>query len=457
MKLTRRIPLFFSFLFSGLLATVLSVVYLLFANFRKTEFKDRLSEKARTTVKILLEVEVIDRQMLRTFDRNSINALYNEKTIVFDEGKKVIYSSIDDAVINWSKQDLDAIKARKELFRRNKGYDVLGIYYEYKGRDYYVLISAEDTYGIRKLAYLKMVLFGAFAASTVAIWLISFLLSKRTLRPLDLLRRQMQDVTSRNLTARVAEPAREDEIKALSRSFNQMLDRIDLAYKSQRDFTSNASHELRTPLSRIVMQLENLLAGESLRETSERVIKSVVQDTGQLSDIVTSLLFLSRAEEEQDEAHLQWSRLDEILFAAGAQLAKSCSDFRLHFEILPSEEETMTMEVGGDETLLGIALLNLLKNAYTYSDDHLIVCEVRQEAGLLLLSITNQGDTPDIEDTGLLFRPFSRGSNSHHHPGSGIGLSIVRRVLERYGIGIRYHIPAPRTNQVLLSFPTRRG
>jgi signal transduction histidine kinase len=364
----------------------------------------------------------------------------------------VIYSSIDDAVINWTHEELDAIKNHKEVFRSSREYDVLGMYYQYDDRDYYVFISAEDKYGNRKLRYLKFVLLGASVIGISAVWFIAFYLSKKTLKPLDRLRRQMLHITSKNLTARVQEPDQEDEIKALSQSFNQMLDRIDKAYKGQKDFTSNASHELRTPVARIVMQLENLL--QEKNNTEERkVLQSIAEDAYQLSDIVTSLLVLSKMEDSGEVSSFQAIRLDEVVFHVASQLSRIHPDFKLNFEIESSTANNLTLEVKGDETLLRIALLNLMKNAYFYSDNQLVRCYIGQDEGSLKLTITNSGDVPNVTDTTQLFQAFTRGSNSSRSQGSGIGLSIVRRILHHHNASIVYNLPNARTNQLIVTFP----
>lgn len=453
MKLARRFPLFFSFLFSAIIAIVMLVVYLLFANFRKIEFQDRLEEKVESTVKLLLEVKAIDRQLLRIIDSNSINRLYNEKTLIFDQQMRIIYSSIDDAVIRWSPADLDLLRQRKTLFRKYQGRDELGMHYSYEGQEYYALISAEDKYGNRKLNYLRLILLGAFLASTLAIWVISFSLSKKTLRPLNRLRRQMQDITSKNLAVRVQEPGRDDEIRELSSTFNQMLDRIDRAYESQKDFTTNASHELRTPLFRILSQLENLLHDSTLPPRIRPALGSMSEDLYQLSDIVTSLLLLSRTEEESGQYARRPLRLDEVLFSAADRLKKTFPDFRLKFNVDAESAAPLTMEVLGDETLLAIALTNLLRNAYSYSSDQGAACVLSQDEKEIVLRITNNGPTPQVGNPDDLFEMFVRGSNSAGATGSGIGLSIVKRILAAHGGSIRYEIPAAQQNRIVLRFP----
>src|SRR5579875_741472 len=274
MKLKYRFPLYFSLLFSLILAAAVIVVYYLFANFRKQEFIDRLSEKAETSFNLLIVVKEIDSSMFKIIDKNSINRLYHEETQIFNDSLRMIYSSLDTIPGGLTDQELRSVKEKKRVSKSEGKYDIVGLYYTYENKGYYVAITAEDRYGNRKLHYLKLLLISAFICGTGSVWLLSFYLSKLTLKPLDTLRHQIQEVNTKNLTARITEPERKDEIKALSHSFNQMLTRIDKAYQSQKDFTSNASHELRTPLAKIITQLENLLNEKNLTATNKTTLKS---------------------------------------------------------------------------------------------------------------------------------------------------------------------------------------
>jgi two-component system, OmpR family, sensor histidine kinase ArlS len=452
MLLKHRVPLFYSFLFSLVLATVMLTIYFLFSNFRRVDFKDRLATKAETTMKLLLEVKEVDDQLLKIIDKNSINKLYNEKTVIINDSLQLIYSSIDDAKIVWKAEDLKKLKQQKEIYRHNDEYELLGLYFNVAGRDFYTFISAEDKYGISKLNYLKFLLIFAFLISTTLVWLISFFLSKRTLQPLDQLRRQMQEVTSKNLLLRVHEPKRRDEIKALSESFNQMLDRIEKAYKSQKDFTSNASHELRTPIARIAMQLENLIIGKDLEGDVKMTLQSALEDSHQLSDIISSLLLLSQIEDAKGGTVFQNVRLDEVIFKIASRISQLHPDFKFQFDIENQTSEDLTMEVSGDETLLEIAILNLFINAYSYSNDQTVKCVLTQEKNILKLVVVNSGEVPVEADTAALFNTFTRGRNVKNKIGSGIGLSIVQRILQYHQATIVYKMPDSNTNEIVVSF-----
>lgn len=410
-----------------------------------------MTEKAQTTAKLLIEVKEIDYKMQKIIDSNSINKLYNENTQIYNEDKKLIYKSNDTLTLNWRKADFDQIKRKHSIFKKTTTNDILGLYYTFDKKGYYVLISATDTYD-NKLDYLKYLLFGAFIIGTSIVWILSFSLSKRALKPLDNFRRKIQEITDSNLKIRLSEAKEEDEINTLANSFNQMMDRIDNAYNRQKEFTGNASHELRTPVARITAQLENLLHRDGVDPVTKANLASISEDAFQLSEIVSSLVALADINSREHHFSFAKLRLDELVFTAVAGLSKIYPDFKLKFEIENNTGKETDLEIMGDEALLKMALLNLFKNAYIYSDNHAAECVIRQGKQDITLLITNTGDVPEVEDTTTLFTTFYRGSNIKYISGSGVGLSIVKRVIEYHNSIIVYHIVDKNTNQVQITF-----
>ncbi|QEM06443.1 HAMP domain-containing protein [Mucilaginibacter rubeus] len=457
MNLKQRFSFIFSCLFSVLLATVTLTVYVLFAHFRQDEFAALMTEKAQTTAKLLIEVKEIDYKMQKIIDSNSINKLYNENTQIYNEDYKLIYNSNDTLTVNLTKADLNQIKTKHRIFKKTDPYDILGLYYTYDHKHYYVVVSAEDTYDNSKLNYLKYLLLGAFIIGTTTVWVLSFRLSKRALKPLDNFRQKIQEITDSNLKIRLSEAKREDEINALANSFNQMMDRIDNAYDRQKEFTGNASHELRTPVARIAAQIENLLHRNGLDADTRANLASVFDDTFQLSEIISSLVAIADINSREHHSSFAKLRLDELIYSTVADLSKIYPDFKLKFEIENNTGNETDLEISGDETLLKIALINLFKNAYLYSDDHSLECLIRQENKEIELLITNSGEPPLVEDTATLFTTFYRGSNVKYIAGSGIGLGIVKRVLEYHRSTINYQIIDKNTNQVQVIFPLRNS
>ncbi|SFF50249.1 ATP-binding protein [Thermoflexibacter ruber] len=452
MNLKQRFSILFSLLFSIILGIACFFIYALFADYRMEEFKDRLAEKAETTIKLLLEVQEVDEQLLKIIDQNSIHKLYDEKVLIFNDKQELVYSSFDDAPIRWDKEDLDFLKIHGAFFRTYSNYEVYGMYYDSNRKDYFALVTAEDKYGKRKLDYLKYLLVATFISGTVLVWFLSFYLSKKGLKPLDNVRIQISEITDKNLNIRLPISSKNNEINALSKSFNQMIDRIERAYQSQKEFTGNASHELRTPITRIVTQLENILKTEDLALQVRQTLQRISEDTYQLSDLVSSLLLLSKIDYQTESQNFQTIRLDELIFACLPSLQSQYPYIKVQFEIENQSNDEINLEVKGDENLLKIAISNLLKNACKYSDNQQIDCVICQTETALQLIIRNSGETPQKIEINELFTPFKRGQNAKHKTGSGLGLMIAKRIFQYHQAQIDFEIPAKNLNQLRVCF-----
>ena len=262
----------------------------------------------------------------------------------------------------------------------------------------------------------------------------------------------MQNISENNLSTRIENSGKKDEISELTAAFNTMIERIDKSFQYQKSFVGNASHELRTPLSKISAQLENLTQNPEFPARFEKTLSSMKEDTQQLSEIVTSLLILSKLENDAQLKTFSNVRIDEIIFSSADFLRKYYSDCKIHFEIINETGEDDKLEIKGDEALLRIAIGNLLKNAYLYSDNKEVDIKIIQQKEHILLQIINIGAVPEGTDTEKLFTSFVRGSNAIPNRGFGLGLSIVKRIIQYHQAEIQYVIPAPRINQMNISF-----
>jgi len=152
MTLKKRISVGVATVFSVVFACF--IIYTSFAKYRKDEFVDRIKDKAFTTAKLLLDVVEVNSQLLRLIDQNTLYNLLDEKTIVFDDSYNMIYSSLDDEVIFWTKNDLDLLQTENFFYRQVGDKEEVGVHYIFEERGYMIITSANDIYGRRKLEYL---------------------------------------------------------------------------------------------------------------------------------------------------------------------------------------------------------------------------------------------------------------------------------------------------------------
>ncbi|CAA9201177.1 sensor histidine kinase [Flavobacterium collinsii] len=451
MTLKNRISLLVSLLFTILFGLASTLIFVLYSNFRKEEFRDRLEIKALSNIKLLVNVKEVDDQLLKMIDQNSINQLYDEKTLVFDSNFKLIYSSIDDAKINWSVDDLKYLKKHKTFFKQQGDYEVYGVFYDTKDRDFYALISATDDYGKRKLLFLRYTLVVSYIFFTCICWVLTSFMVKKAMSPLSIFHQKIKNINENNLDTRVASKNNKNEIDLIANEFNFMMDRIEVSYQKQKEFTAHASHELRTPLSRITSQIENTIADPATSDKGKNFLKTILSDINQLTELINSLLILSKIDNKKNE-NKEIHRMDEILFSAIENLNKSYPEFLILFEIEENNNLDTTLEVNGNKNLLEIAITNILKNACVYSDNQQAKVIISTQDDQLVLSISNTGETLNEEEQKNLFQPFMRGKNSKGTSGFGLGLRIVQRILTLHNASITYSVPDINTNLFQLFF-----
>jgi two-component system sensor histidine kinase ArlS len=451
MTLKNRISLFVSLLFTILFGLASTVIFVLYSNFRKEEFRDRLEIKALSNIKLLVNVKEVDDQLLKMIDQNSINRLYDEKTLVFDSSYKLIYSSIDDAKINWSVDDLKYLKKHKTFFKQQGDYEVYGVFYDTKDKDFYALISATDDYGKRKLLFLRYTLIVSYIFFTCICWVLTSFMVKKAMSPLRIFHQKIKNINENNLDTRIESKTTKNEIDLIANEFNFMMDRIEISYQKQKEFTAHASHELRTPLSRITSQIENTITDSATSDKGKSFLKTILGDINQLTELINSLLILSKIDNKNYENH-EIQRMDEILFSAIENLNKGFPDFVILFEMEENDNLDTVLEIKGNKNLLEIALSNVLKNACVYSDNKQAKVKISTENSHLIISISNTGNTLSENEQKNLFQPFMRGANSKGTTGFGLGLRIVNRILTLHKAKIKYSIPKKNTNLFQLIF-----
>jgi two-component system sensor histidine kinase ArlS len=449
LTLKTKISLFVSLLFSVIYAVSATVIYLLFADFRQEEFELRLRNKALSSIKLLVEVERMDKQLLSIIDQNNINKLYDEKTLIFDSNYNLIYSSLDDTQIKWSKNDLDYLKKNHTFFRKYKEQEVYGIFYDTNDEDFYAFITATDENGNRKLEYLFYILLGTYVFFTIVCWLSAFYLVKKLLLPLDIFHNKLIGINENNLDTRITIKDKKDEIDLLADEFNQMLERIDVSYQKQKEFTAHASHELRTPIARVVAQLENKINENDV--SNQDFYKNLLTDINQLSELISSLLLLSKLDNSGKSSE-ELCRIDELIFEAAEKTNQLFPDFKMELIFSEMDDDAYELTVQGNKSLLLIAFINLLKNAYLYSDNNQAIVTISATKTKCSVTISNDGNSLTEDEQSNLFQPFMRGKNAKNKSGLGLGLKIVERILSQHDTKIYYSSNVKQSNNFTVVF-----
>lgn len=259
--------------------------------------------------------------------------------------------------------------------------------------------------------------------------LLSYLLTQIVLRPLYQMTSSARLISSGDYSWRVPAGQR-DEIGQLAEAFNQMASSIERVEQLRRDLVSNVAHELRTPLTNIRGYLEALQDG--VVPPSRDTFELLLDETLRLTRLVESLLDLARADAAKTTLKLERFDISEV---AGRSLKK----FELGFNqknIQISAELGRAIQVTGDREKLGRVMENLLKNALQYTPKNGSVA-LRAESVVsgVRVCVENSGPGIDPGDLPFIFERFYRGekSRSRDYGGTGIGLALVKKIVEVHG------------------------
>lgn len=453
MSLKRKIAFNLSIAFSLLFGTALVIIYIAFKDFRRDEFKERFKQRLELTSHFISKSNNFEKEAPVFFSENSDNILLGESILIFNAEKKLIYSTLKDTIISWDTDLLNELDQKKTVYLEKSSPEKYAALKSINGKNYYIITSAVDTTGQSKLAYLKFSLITAYIISTLLIGFFSYYFMGQFLRPLENLNKEVSEVTAHKLTTQIPVQESNDEINVLAKSFNLMISRLNDVFQSQKDFTASASHEIRTPITRVAFQLENLIQLEQHPPHILSSLKQVQQDVYQLSDLISSLSLLTRFDTENIQNLYEELRIDEVIFEAFATVEKSHPALKMDFLISEESAEHGLLVIKGIPSLLAIVFINLFKNAALYSEDTKADILITEAADELSVDMITTGKTISPAEQQKLFEAFMRGDNSQHISGSGLGLRIVKRILEYHGASIVYSSPAEHLNKFTLIFP----
>jgi signal transduction histidine kinase len=285
--------------------------------------------------------------------------------------------------------------------------------------------SPADNYLIAARAPRALVL-GAVAAAIAA--LLAGWLGGRVLRGMTLIVSTAAQMTARgDFSKRLKEDPRDPDAAALTRIFNQLIERVDRVLTAQRQLVADTSHELRTPLTTISGNLE-FLEGNLPESDRAEVLADTRQEVRRLGRLVEDLLLLA---EIGERIHPERApvRLDLVIDAVVARLSTA--------EIARVEVDHEPVVVAGDEERLGQVVGNLLQNALRYASNAPGAVRVILERDGARACLTVEDDGPGLPPDALerVFDRFSRldKGRSRAHGGFGLGLAIVRHVAEAHG------------------------
>lgn len=439
MKIRNKILVYFSSTVIVLSAISLTLIYILFYEYREEEFQQQQNEKIKYTVGLVTEFKEMSEELAQLLDAQDIHDFYDEKLLIFDGQKQLVFSSLDYLPIIKTNEILNALSPSNQWIETKEGdYDLVGIYVEHKGKTYYGVSKAYDFSGYSKLYFLRNVLIAIFAAIAVIVILLSLYLSNIISKPITRLAENLNQYDLRSEKSELLKPDISSyELQHLTERFNELLNRTNEAFAFQKNAINHISHELKTPVAILVSELEKTKHYTDV-DQREVVMDKLIKQAKSLGEIINVFLEISKMESGQ-RISKENLRVDEILFDVIAELKVVYPNFDFELNYFPVKFDENSLIVNGNKMLVKQAFQNLLLNCISYGNEPKaqikIDCSLKDQ---LRISISNRGEIVSKKEEKNLFHHSFRGKNSEGKIGFGLGLVLAKKIMDVHKADIFY-------------------
>ena len=428
MKIKDRLALYFTLISTVTLLCVLSVTYFTFKKVMESEFFDRLTDRTMVTAKLYLEADEISDDALNKVRTQYLEKLNGEVIRIYNERNSAAFIGDDQQF--WSSQTIDKVRELGKVRFKEGERQVVGIFYKDNQGDFVILASAIDQSTTLRIHKLLKVMIGVFIVIFLGLLLSVRWIAKRILAPLSVFIDQVKLIKSNNLHFRVAEGTNKDEITLLAQNFNNLMEHLEHSFILQKTFVANASHELRTPVTRMIIGTEIALSKDRQKQDYEKALHSVLEDAEKLENIITALFNLAQADLEYSSSLAEQIRMDELIWQLQAEWNKRKGPNKLLVEMtnLPMTDDAPLI-ITANPTLLQIALDNIISNAFKFSDDQQVSCNLDISSAGMTLTISDHGVGIAENKLKEIFKPFYSSSHKVEHAGNGMGLYMAHKII----------------------------
>jgi two-component system heavy metal sensor histidine kinase CusS len=317
------------------------------------------------------------------------------------------------------------------------------------GRNHVIQIAQDRSADARFRREFRALLALVLGLGVIASALIAITVTRRGLRPLGQMRRALERVQPAHLNERIDPERWPSELRPLAASFDDMLGRLEDSFTRLSQFSADLAHELRTPVGNMLGEAQVALTRDRRPEEYRAVIESAAAECERLSGIIDNLLFLARAESAEQQ-------VNRSIFNGRYALEKIASFYEVSAEDalikITCEGEA---DVFADPLLFNRAVGNLVENALRFTP----------QGGEVRISLRRSGNDSEIcvRDSGSgiapehlprVFDRFYRGDASRSSAGTGLGLALVKSIVDLHGGSVAIESSTGRGTTVTLTFPS---
>ncbi|MCU0424192.1 MAG: HAMP domain-containing histidine kinase [Candidatus Kapabacteria bacterium] len=444
MTIQIRLSLLFAVVVELLLGGVFIVFYLTVSADRERDYFAQLEAQAFTVADVFFNAEELDKLAFSEAKKRFRGVLASSQVIILDSLDRCIYIN-DSALAERSSlfqpialdSDLYSFISRPAIAKARKG-DVprvkeqsqqsVYLLHPEENNNYLIIIRARDDAGMNLLGDVRFVLCIAAACVPFVAFGVGLWFARNALSSVTAMTKAANAVSLERLGTRLPEGNGKDEISFLAQAFNRMFARLENSYQAQRQFIDHASHELRTPLTIMEGEVSLALLHDRTTEVYRSTLSSVQTTIQRLSKLTTNLLLLAKIEAGQTKYAFKPVPLDEIIFHAVDAVQIRHSN---RIITAPQPDSFGNIHILCNRELLETAFMNVLDNALKFSaSDTPVEISVSLENSTVFCRVRDVGMGISQDALQHIFTPFYRASDTSFVAGTGIGLALVKAILD---------------------------
>jgi signal transduction histidine kinase len=429
MSSIRKITILLIISLSLILFFLGSSVYYFLSNYSYADFYKRLEARVSVAEKRHFESNQSYAQVLKNIREEHLELLSDEKEyIVYCPSAKEItqIAEANSLPINF----LYSVNNQQIASFQNDDIFYFGKKREAPKGFYFVIVSAKNYYNTHHLILLKKVLLVGGFISILLIIYFTYIFSRRFFDPIDKIVSQVNSISTDNIHLRLDDIKNTVEITRLTTTFNNLLNRIEIAFETNKNFISNASHEFGTPLTAIIGEADVALLKDRTPVEYKEALQKILKQSERLNKISQSLLFLAQIGYKENKLNFSILRTDELILQANEimnQLIPN-NNIKIDFDMLP--ENPQKLKIMGNKELLMLAFTNIITNACKYSSNKLVSISLASTNNEIVMLCKDQGIGIPESELPFIYDPFFRASNASAYDGYGIGLPLTLNIIK---------------------------
>ncbi len=450
MTLRNRFTLISSLSFGIVSIITSAVIFFAYYDSTKIFYFEKLRNTALISAIYYLEKDELPKDRHAQIKKEYNHLIQNNRVAVYNQNNEVTFGhNLNDKNIKLS--HLKAVRSNKGLQFMSDNQFYYGIFYPDNQGDFVVFVKSPNDSFQSQILRLAIIMLSVLIVGLLVIYFLSRYLSKVVYKPISNVVERINKVDYNNISTAITSTNTNDEVEELIKSYNKLLGRISENVLLQQNFINYVSHEFKTPLAAISGNLEVFAQKDRTPEEYREVAKESLENVYEIENILNNLLLMSGM--TKLESSHQPMRVDELIWKIYEKLEPKAKENNSSIKIELKVTKPALLEFPGNETLLYLALYNIVENAIKYSFDKPVVITLSEKDSQLHIRVKDEGRGIPSEDLAKISETFYRGKNVDTVKGSGIGLSLSKSIFDHHNIQMEIDSIVNVGTSVLLKFP----